>query len=225
MCEADWLTVCRRLNLGLAGCGLSLEDIRSLEKVPEEERIDYWLEFLLRDPRTFDYLAERFTRAFVGTNNGPFLLFRRRKFKLWLADELEKGVPYDRIVRQLISAEGLWTDKPAVNFITATMDEDDKGRADPIRLAGRTSRAFLGMRVDCLQCHDDFLGNVKLGSQEQPVEGTQKDFHRLGRILLWGRHSEQECLRRDSGRQVLLLGEAPWRRGGDRTRGECPFSS
>ncbi len=125
--EADWLTVCRRLNLGLAGCGLSLEDIRSLEKVPEEERIDYWLEFLLRDPRTFDYLAERFTRAFVGTNNGPFLLFRRRKFKLWLADELEKGVPYDRIVRQLISAEGLWTDKPAVNFITATWMKMTKG--------------------------------------------------------------------------------------------------
>ncbi len=176
---ADWLTVCRRLNLALVGCGLSLEDIRLLEQIPENERVRWWVEHLLEDPRSHHYLSERLTRAYVGVNNGPFVLFRRRKFQLWLADEIRKNTPYDAIVRELISAEGLWTDKPAVNFLTATMDENDNGKADPIRLAGRTSRAFLGMRIDCLQCHDDFLGNVHLGSAESPTDGTQRDFHQL----------------------------------------------
>lgn len=176
---ADWLTICRRVNLALVGCGLSLEDIRLLEQVDEPTRVTWWVEHLLQDPRCHHYLSERLTRAYVGTNNGPFLLFRRRKFQLWLADELKKNTAYDVIVRQLIAAEGLWTDQPAVNFLTATMDENDNGRADPIRLAGRTSRAFLGMRIDCLQCHDDFLGNVKLGDSSSPREGTQKDFHQL----------------------------------------------
>lgn len=67
----------------------------------------------------------------------------------------------------------------AVNFVTATMDEGDKGRADPVRLAGRTSRAFLAMRIDCLQCHDDVLQRTNFGSAESPREGTQYDFHKL----------------------------------------------
>ena len=34
--------------------------------------------------------------------------------------------------------EGLWTDRPEVNFYTATFDSND-GNADPIRLAARTA--------------------------------------------------------------------------------------
>jgi hypothetical protein len=72
----------------------------------------------------------------------------------------------------------LWTDKPEVNFLTATFDSND-GKADPVRLAARTSRAFLGLRIDCLQCHNDFLGNVNLGDVDEPREGLQTDFHQL----------------------------------------------
>jgi hypothetical protein len=35
------------------------------------------------------------------------------------------------------------------------------------------------MRIDCLQCHDDKLGNVNLGSADNPHGGTQADFHEL----------------------------------------------
>ena len=176
---ADWLTLCRRLNLSLVGSGLSLEDVRLLEQIPEAERVRWWTDHLLEDPRSSDYLSERFTRAFVGTNKGPFIVYRRRKFQLWLAEQIKNNVPYDAIVRELIAAEGLWTNNPAVNFLTATMDENDNGKADPVRLAGRTSRAFLGMRIDCLQCHDDFLGNVQLGSPLKPSDGKQQNFHEL----------------------------------------------
>jgi hypothetical protein len=36
--QADWLTVCRRLALGLVGSGMSLEEIRQLEQWPVSER-------------------------------------------------------------------------------------------------------------------------------------------------------------------------------------------
>ena len=85
---------------------------------------------------------------------------------------------YDQIVRDLITAEGLWTDRPEVNFLTVTFDSND-GNPDPIRLAARTSRAFLGLRIDCLQCHNDFLGNVNLGDSDSIREGMQSDFHQL----------------------------------------------
>jgi Protein of unknown function (DUF1553)/Protein of unknown function (DUF1549) len=188
--EADWLVACRRLSLALVGNGLSLEEIRAIEQVPETDRVRWWTNYLLQDNRSSNYLSERLTRAYVGTNNGPFILYRRRRFQLWLADQLQKNRPYDEIVRDMISAEGLWTDQPAVNFLTATMDENDTGRADPIRLAGRTTRAFLGMRMDCMQCHDDFLDKVNLGSDSEPIPGTQHHFHELASFYAGARLSQ-----------------------------------
>lgn len=177
--DADPLTVCRRLSLALVGSTMSLEEIRAIEQIETDRRVAWWVEHLLADKRWADHFSQRFARACVGTHQGPFLLFRRRKFNTWLSEQLEKGTPYDRIVRQMIASDGLWTDTPAVNFVTATMDEGQKGRADPVRLAGRTSRAFLAMRIDCLQCHDDVLQRTNFGSAESPREGTQHDFHGL----------------------------------------------
>lgn len=176
---ADSLAVCRRLSLALVGSGMSLEEIRALEQIPETQRVAWWTGHLLSSQRWADYFSQRIARACVGSHQGPFVLFRRRKFNTWLSEQLAKGTAYDEIVRQMIASEGLWTDTPAVNFVTATMDEQNNGRADPIRLAGRTSRAFLAMRIDCLQCHDDVLQKTNFGTEHAPREGTQHDFHRL----------------------------------------------
>lgn len=175
---ADEWTQVRRLSLGLAGTVPSLEELRALERQPEGQRVAWWLARLFEDRRYADYVAERFARAFVGTNNGPFLVYRRFRFVSWLRDQVEANLRYDELVRQLIQSNGLWTDTPAVNFVTVTLDENDD-TPDPIRLTTRTARAFLGMRMDCLQCHDDNLGTMKLGTPEQPRGGVQSDFHKL----------------------------------------------
>ena len=106
-------------------------------------RLEAWLDDLLRDRRSADYLAERFARALVGTEDGPFLLFRRRRFITWLSDAILANRPYDAIVRDLIADQGLWTDHPATNFVSVTFDPENE-RPDPERLAARVARAFLG---------------------------------------------------------------------------------
>lgn len=196
--RADWLTICRRLSLALVGSGMSLEEIRALEAIPEAERIVAHRERLLQDRRFAEYWAERFARSVVGTEDGPFLVYRRRRFVTWLTEQIATNQSYDSIVRQLLTAKGYFTDRPEVNFVTVTMNSNEEGQPDPIRLAGRTTRAFLGMRIDCLQCHDDFLGNVKLGTPSDPREGTQQDFHQLAAFysdtrfnILQGIRSEQ----------------------------------
>ena len=143
----------RRLSLALTGTIPSLEEIRRFEARPAGDRVRPWLDGLLRDRRCADYLAERLARAFVGTEDGPFLVFRRRRFVSWLSDELLQNRPYDAIVRDLIAGQGLWTDHPATNFVTVTFDPETK-EPNPERLAARVARAFLGVRLDCAQCHD-----------------------------------------------------------------------
>lgn len=175
--QADPLAVVRRLSLGLTGTLPSLEEIRELEKVSERKRVAWWLAYLLEDRRFADYVAERLARPMVGTEDGPFVLFRRSRFVGWLADHLQKNTPYDDVVRELLSEEGLWTDNPPVNFVSVTIDNEGTKRPDPVMLAARTARTFLATRIDCLQCHDDNLGTVNFGTAEKPVDGKQEHFH------------------------------------------------
>ena len=87
-----------------------------------------------------------------------------------MSEMIHANRPYDQIVKKLITAKGIWTSKPEVNFLTATIDpNNDKEGPDEIKLAARVSRAFLGIRIDCVQCHDDMFGD----------RWKQKDFHQM----------------------------------------------
>ena len=174
------LLVARRISLGIAGTIPSLAEMRQLESQSDEDQIDWWVSRLLADRRASNYLAERLTRSLVGVEDGPFLIFRRRRFVSWLSDQLFSNRPYDELVSEIMTEEGLWTDTPAVNFYTRTIQQGEgNNKPNPVLLAGRTSRAFLGMRIDCLQCHDDFLDSVELGGADDLRSGTQMDFHSL----------------------------------------------
>ena len=176
---ADSLTLIRRLSLGLTGILPSLEELRAVDQIPAERRIDWWLDRILQDRRTSDYLAERLARSYVGTEEGPFLIFRRRRFVTWLSDQLYENRAYNEIVADLISDTGLWTDSPAVNFLTVTTDVNGDEQPDEKRLAARTARAFLGIRLDCVQCHDDHLQGKWL----------QQDFHQLAAFFAGAKSS------------------------------------
>jgi hypothetical protein len=160
---ASELTIARRLSLALTGSIPSLQEIRQLDAYTGGHRLQWWLEGILQDRRSADYLAERFARVFVGTEDGPFLIYRRRRFVSWLSDEFQKNRPYDELVRELIAGQGLWTDKPATNFVTVTVEQGEgkSGQPNPERLAGRVTRAFLGIRLDCAQCHNHFFEKWK----------------------------------------------------------------
>ncbi|MDY3552913.1 DUF1549 and DUF1553 domain-containing protein [Gemmata sp. JC717] len=150
------LTVARRLSLALTGSVPSLEDVRQFEEQRPETRVAGWAHHLLKDRRFADYFADRLARAYTGTEDGAPVVYRKRKFIAWLSDEFLQNTSYAEIVRQMIAAQGLNTDVPAVNFVAASYD-DNKEAPDPEKLAVRVSRAFLGLRIDCAQCHDHFL--------------------------------------------------------------------
>ena len=115
---------------------------------------------MLRDRRCTDYLAERFARVYVGTEDGPFILYRRRRFIAWLSDALLENRHYDSLVKEMIADRGLWTDQPATNFVSVTYDPDLK-MPTPERLAARVARAFLGRADRLRQCHDHPFQNWK----------------------------------------------------------------
>ena len=150
--RADDLSILRRLSLSLFGTVPSLEDIRRFEADQQPHRIDRWVTGMLQDPRYSDYFAERLARSLVGVEGGPFIIFRRDRLTAWLAEQLREDASWSEMTKQLIAAEGLWTDSPSSNFITVARQDDETINVN--KLAGRSVRTFLGQRIDCAQCHD-----------------------------------------------------------------------
>ncbi|MBL8855417.1 MAG: DUF1553 domain-containing protein [Planctomycetaceae bacterium] len=177
--DADDYLVMRRLSLALTGMPPSLEQIRWVEQIPVDQRLDQYLAHLLQNKPTHDYVAERLTRSWIGAEDGPFIVFRRQRFVAWLSQQLAENRRYDAVVREMLTARGLWTDHGPVNFFSAQADPDKDNRLDLVRVTGRVSRNFLGMRIDCLQCHNDFTGATEFGSSEERREGLQTDFHSI----------------------------------------------
>ena len=70
-----------------------------------------------------------------------------QKFEEWLADRFAAKEPYDKIVSDLLLAEGRLADSGPLLFYAAL-------KMNPEELAAKTSRAFLGVRLECAQCHD-----------------------------------------------------------------------
>ncbi|MGC1273987.1 MAG: DUF1549 domain-containing protein [Planctomycetaceae bacterium] len=147
----DDLAVFRRASLALHGTVPSLEEIRAFEADAQPDRLRRQVRMMLDDPRFGDYWAERFARAWVGVEGEPFLIYRREQFTRWIAKQLRENRPYDEIVREVLSTDGLWTSEPAANFVTSAVANDI---LDHNELAARTVRGFLGQRIDCAQCHD-----------------------------------------------------------------------
>lgn len=206
--KAPNLAIARRLSLALMGVVPSLEEIRLFEQQPPQARLEWWMATILADRRSSDYMAERLARAYVGVEDGPFLLYRRRRFVAWVADQLQQNRPYDSLVRHLIADSGLWTSVPSTNFITVNIKPDSDEDPDPNRLAARVSRAFLGVRIDCAECHDHPFEDWK-----------QQDFQQLAAFFAQTKRSLRgisdgpgvfEVEDRKSGQKLIIEPHVPF---------------
>ena len=163
---ADDLTVYRRLSLALFGRIPSLEEVNAFRSDRRSDRLERWLNRMLQDRTYGDYFGNRLVRMLTGIEEGLVFVFRRDRMSQWMSDALLEDRPWSEITRDCIAADGLWTSRPAANFLTAAW-VDGEG-FDLNALAGRTVRSFLGQRIDCAQCHDHFF-----------AEWTQGDFEGL----------------------------------------------
>lgn len=65
----------------------------------------------------------------------------------WLADRFQDNLPYDQLARKLLLAEGRISQSGPLLFYAAL-------KLNPEEIAQQASRTFLGMQLDCAECHD-----------------------------------------------------------------------
>jgi hypothetical protein len=76
------------------------------------------------------------------------------KFMDWLADGFNANRGWDAIVRDILTAEGERDKNPATVFWLANVEGDKKRVIAPNKAAGAATRLFLGVRLECCECHN-----------------------------------------------------------------------
>ncbi|HEX3601516.1 MAG TPA: DUF1549 domain-containing protein, partial [Lacipirellulaceae bacterium] len=137
----------RRLYLDLTGRIPNVSEIEEFLEDPAANRRERLVDRLLvhRDHAT--HLAGVWRGILLPEGVDLSRLGGTTKFDQWLADRFAANMPYDQIVRELVLAQGRVSESGPLLFYAAL-------KLNPEELAARTSRAFLGVRMDCAQCHD-----------------------------------------------------------------------
>ncbi|MGB3120694.1 MAG: DUF1549 domain-containing protein, partial [Verrucomicrobiales bacterium] len=68
-------------------------------------------------------------------------------YQLWVKRALRENMPYDRFVAEMVSARGKFWENGAVGYY-------HRDRGMPLDNLSNTVRIFLGVRLECAQCHN-----------------------------------------------------------------------
>jgi hypothetical protein len=143
---ADDAEFLRRVYLDFTGCIPTAAEARAFLKDPSPNKRQLLIDRLLAGAAYAQHMA----RVFDGwlMDRRPNKNVPQPEWQEYLRQSFAANKPYDQLVREILSADG--TDpklRPAARFV---LDRE----AEPHLLTRDVSRLFLGMNLQCAQCHD-----------------------------------------------------------------------
>jgi len=194
--DTEWL---RRVYLDVVGHIPPMEAVKEFVASKDPAKRSKIVDQLLDDP---DYVRNWTT---VWTNHSIGRGFRNRGDRdevsrlgmdKFYREAFARNRPWNDVVKDIVTAEGNFEENGAVNFILAQMEMPDEG----VQLTADFTRLFLGIQVQCTQCHDHPFNDWKqdqFWSYNSIFRQTAKDIQR--------KYDE------DSGRMVVDFVEVTWR--------------
>jgi hypothetical protein len=165
----------RRVHLDLIGVLPAPKEVKQFLADPPECRRDRLIDRLLARPEFYDFWTLKF--ADVLRSNGRLIQTKGAYvFHRWIRACLERDLPMDRFVRDLLIAEGSSFKNPAANYYRISRD--------PESAVETTAQLFLGIRIQCAKCHnhpferwtqDDYYGFAAFFSQIGRKKGNLPD--------------------------------------------------
>jgi hypothetical protein len=139
--DAEFL---RRVYLDVIGTLPTPEEARKFLADTSADKRAKLVDALLERPEFADYQAMqwadllRVDRDKLG-RRGAYEIYR------WIRQSFRDNKPFDQFARELLTAEGFLTQQPAGYFYRVL--------AQPGERAAAVSQVFLGVRIECAQCH------------------------------------------------------------------------
>ncbi len=135
-------------------------------------RRDRLIESLLQRPEYVDYWSYKWSDLLL-VNSEKLRPPAMWSYYHWIRNHVAANTPWDRFVRQLVTAKGSTLENGAANFYAL--------HEDPPNLAETTSQAFLGMSINCAKCHnhpmekwtnDEYFGFANLFARVRTKTGA-----------------------------------------------------
>jgi hypothetical protein len=142
--DAEFL---RRATLDLTGTIPTYAETVAFLQDPLPEKRDVLVDRLLASPRHAEWFTIWYGNLLVGTEVARNRTVDRGTFNDWLRDQFRKNRPYDEMVYDLVTATG----NSETNGAVGLMSSFELSAADA---AGKTARYFMGVQIQCAQCHD-----------------------------------------------------------------------
>lgn len=179
--DAKWL---RRVHLDLIGRLPTPEEVRTFLSDSAPDKRARAVDALLLRPEYADFWANKFADLL---RPNPYRVGIKATLSMdrWIRDAFRKNMPYDQLVRELVTAQGsTWRNGATVLY---------RDHTSPDELAPVVSQLFLGVRLDCAKCHhhpfevwgqEDFYGLAAFFSRvgrkgtglSPPISGGEEIF-------------------------------------------------
>ena len=140
--DAEFL---RRVHLDLTGKIPTPEEVLDFLKDGSSNKRQKKIDLLLDSDAYLDYWSGLWVNWLIGRREDGD--DRRIGLTFWVRDALTKNMPYNQFVQELIAADGELRDNGAGNYIM-------RYERSPVFLTSHTSRLFLGLPMQCAECHD-----------------------------------------------------------------------
>jgi Protein of unknown function (DUF1549)/Protein of unknown function (DUF1553) len=143
----DDQTFIRRATLDITGTLPTPESLKRFMADESPAKREHLVESLLNRPEFADLWVMKFAELLqIRSRQDQFSQKAALAYFNWLRDQMLANVPIDKIVRQLLTGNGSTLSEPAANYYQVT--------TDTLKIAENTAQAFMGMRIQCAQCHN-----------------------------------------------------------------------
>ena len=181
----DDATFLRRVSLDIGGRLPTDSEAKAFHSDTDPDKRDKAVRRLLRSPDYADFFANKWTALLKNRRDDASDIVSNFAFHAWMRDSLLAGTPYDQLVRELLAATGTIVANPPVAWY--------KRVKDPKQQVEDIAQLFLGVRLQCAQCHhhpferwsqDDYYSLTaffsRIGRKPTDTNGEDLIFHDRG---------------------------------------------
>lgn len=181
----DDSTFLRRVTLDITGRLPTERDTQEFLESTDPAKRNQLIDRLLNSPGYADFFASKWNPLLKNRRDEASDITANFAFHAWVRDSLLANVPYDQFVKELLAATGTVVANPPVAWYKRV--KDPKEQLEDI------AQLFLGVRMQCAQCHhhpferwsqDDYYSFAaffsRIGRKPTGTRGEDMIFHKRG---------------------------------------------
>jgi hypothetical protein len=178
-------TFIRRVSIDVCGKLPTPDEVKAFVEDKSPDKRDKLIDRLLESPEYAYYFANKWSALLRNKRTQPNYIRGTYAFYDWIRDSFEANKPYDQFVREVITASGDVENNPPVAWY--------RQLKEPQNQLEDTAQLFLGMRLQCAQCHhhpfekwsqrDYFSFSAffsRVGRKPGAIQGEEVIYHKRG---------------------------------------------